>query len=1385
MKEKIRVGIDIGSVTIGAAVLEGNRLVSKSYRFHHGDIRQTLADIFKPLDISSVHLGLTGRGTKSLFSVRHTNDIVAAVEGVKWACGKPPRSILVAGGENIALIRLNEDGSYRSHDINTDCASGTGVFLDQQASRLGLSIERLSGLAGHYNGSPPAIATRCAVFAKTDLIHSQQKGHSQAAIAAGLCEGVALSLAETIIKDEDFDGGLIMVGGVALNKKVVSSLEKILKREIEVPPHAEVIAAIGAAMQAEEIVDLRDLQEMAARSVSRSAPHNPPLLLEKSSYPAFEEDRTWREGDVEIGFYEGLVRGQKYQVYLGIDIGSTSTKLVLAEEDRVILGLYTYTQSAPIQAVQRLFKVLSALAERFGVQFSIIAAGTTGSGRELVGKLIHADIIINEITAHARAALAIDPDVDTVIEIGGQDSKFIRVQNGAVIQAIMNYVCAAGTGSFIEEQARRLDIELKDYARQAMGRSGPVISDRCTVYMERDLSHLLADGWPKEELMASVMHSIRDNYLMRVVGQAKIGEKICFQGATAKNKALVAAFEVALGKPIQVSRICHLAGAWGVCLLLREKKAEKSSFVGLDFSSRPFRQETEVCAFCRNHCQIAVVHVGEGNAAWGFMCGRELEDTSYKEKPLPFEAISRVYEKARYPLKTANSHLSFRKEKIGIPMSLPLVEYLPLWEDFFSRLGFETVISPQEKDMLKRGKRVAQAEFCAPIALAHGHVDWLRERNVDFIFLPIMLHGPKQHEEDKHNFFCYYTSYAPVVLKNSQAFKEKKKWLSPLVDFQADLLSISRSLFHSLGRPLSLAFKAILQAFTESWNRYFLLEQNLTDYGKQALSELEGTDAFAVVLLGRPYNLLDRHLNQGLPDLIQQYGVRVLTQDMLDLSSVSLQFAGDLSKRVHWHYGKTILKATEVVLRHPKLFPVYITNFRCSPDAFITTYFRELMERQGKPYLVLLLDELSSDVGYQTRIEAALESFRNWRQREPQKSRPFNFLPITKDKIWIVPHLDDAATLLSQAVFRRFGYEAVVSEETTESIVQGLKLVGGGECVPVGAIVGDLVETVRKHKLDPAETAAIIPTSMIGCNFPQIPLVVQSGLRKAGLGDLEIFTTALANQSVPVSINLLLLRSTIMASLLHQMTAKIRPYEVVKGEAEKVKKQSLDKLCRTIIGKKNLLDSFRDVVEDFSMIKVSRADDRRPLLVILGDLYVVCNSTFNLEIEKTIEAAGGEARPSTFIDMSYYGNLNEIEKQGKNKAYTSLVRARALDAFVRFHDLRFRRLASPVLGGIHPLIEQSLLKQVRELGIPPELTGETAQNVLEIFYYIHHFKPDGFVHINPLHCCPGLVSSAIFHWVEEHYNVPVIHLFYDGIHSPNENLEPYIYYLKEKKAAAS
>jgi len=632
------LGIDIGSVSLSYVLIDQSKsILQKGYLFHHGNIYGLLKETLDGLDLSLVQQVAFNHKACDFFTAGvSVNEQVALIEGALFQQADFG-GMFVIGGETFGLILFDEQNHYRRYIANSSCAAGTGGFLDQQAERLGLSDSaELSLLAETFKGTPPKIATRCAVFAKTDLIHSQQQGYSLAAICAGLCQGLAHTIADTLVKGVALRGPLLAVGGVSKNPKVMQYLAELIGAPLVIPPFSALTGAIGCALMARSRApDLARRQQFSSETLLNHqnqtkhyffAPLSPCL----SQVPDFGAHPRYLLHNVEVDQYQVPAPKGAVAVYLGIDIGSTSTKAVVMAAGatcQILFGLYTRTLGQPIKATQSLLRVLRAIEEEHGVHFDVCGVGTTGSGRNFIQKVLNADQAIDEITTHARAAYALNPLVDTIIEIGGQDAKFTVMEKGRVTFSAMNYVCAAGTGSFIEEQAKRLNVALDDYAQLAMGIPAPLTSDRCTVFMERDLNHYLSLGYRKEELLAAALHSVTDNYLSKVARLNKIGSVVCFQGATAKNAALVAAFEQKLRKAIFVSPYCHLTGALGVCLLLQDKEVRQTRFRGIDFYRETPVVSEEVCDRCNNHCKLNRITLADESIAWGFLCGREDADT--------------------------------------------------------------------------------------------------------------------------------------------------------------------------------------------------------------------------------------------------------------------------------------------------------------------------------------------------------------------------------------------------------------------------------------------------------------------------------------------------------------------------------------------------------------------------------------------------------------------------------------------------------------------------------------------------------------------------------------------------------------------------------------
>lgn len=744
------MGIDIGSVSLSIVQmgLDGT-ILDSSYTFHQGNIRQCLKEAQQNLDLSQV-CGIAGVSSSVGLNadfIQLYNTQIAIIAAAKFL-QPDAASVLHIGAERFMFIQFDSNGHYQSTRTNSSCAAGTGSFLDQQAERLNLSgADELCQKALANKEDTPDIASRCAVFAKTDLIHAQQRGFSMAAISDSLCKGLARNIANATFNKMTVNNPILITGGVSKNTAVIKHLEALADSSFLQHEQGHLFGAIGAArllLQEQSRfspITITSLEEVLKPETKSNEYYYEPLNLKHSNYPDFTSEKSFlytpqkslHPKKVEIDFYRTFEAGAVYPVYLGIDIGSTSTKAILLDETKEpLIGLYTYTAGAPLAAVKSLFEAIDHINETERITLSILGAGTTGSGRSFVGKIIGADLILDEITTHARAAYELNPETDTIIEIGGQDSKFTMMDHGRVTFSQMNTVCAAGTGSFIEEQAMKLNCPLKDYDAKAAMVSAPIASDRCTVFMERDINQLLSKGYSVNEILATVLHSVTENYLKRVASEASIGKNVCFQGATARNKSLVAAFEQRINRPIFVSRYCHLAGALGTALLLLEEHQKNGHFRGLNLYEEIIPIQTETCSLCSNHCSISVAEVRDEKVAYGFLCGRDYQtEKKVSKNKSGFDLI-----KERKRVFASGRRIRYKsKLVIGIPAALHLFEELPLWKHFFDSLSIRTITSDKYREALTHGKLVAGAEFCSPIDALHGDVMYLSGR-ADFIFLP-------------------------------------------------------------------------------------------------------------------------------------------------------------------------------------------------------------------------------------------------------------------------------------------------------------------------------------------------------------------------------------------------------------------------------------------------------------------------------------------------------------------------------------------------------------------------------------------------------------------------------------------------------------------------
>jgi predicted CoA-substrate-specific enzyme activase len=1403
------LGIDVGSVAVSLVEMSARGEVKKeAYAFHHGLIREKLLELLSAFDLPGIAKVACTSTTPDI--LRSAGRVDVKVAYISAASHFHPRigSLLIVGAERFWLIRFDEAGHYLNLKANSSCAAGTGSFLDQQARRLNLDgSAELSRLALENSGTVPRIASRCAVFAKTDLIHAQQEGYRLQEICDGLCLGLAKNIVDALLSGEDLPAPIVFAGGVSKNRAVTRHLETLLDSPMQVGPRSHLYGAAGACLLALEgevdaAAGLRRPADLLLASPPRKEYYHPPLNLRLSEYPDFSACSLERRlftpvatdpgNIIELDQYLRLRPGADTPCYLGIDIGSTSTKAVVVDEQgRVLAGFYTRTAGKPLSAVQSIFEALTDLLKRGGAGLKVLGAATTGSGRDFVGRIIGADMITNEITTHARAAGELDPEIDTIIEIGGQDSKFTTLRQGMVTFAQMNTVCAAGTGSFIEEQADKLGVPLSDYARRAENVRAPLASNRCTVFMERDINHYLSMNYTPEEILAAALFSVRENYLLKVATPGLIGRRVCFQGATAKNRALVAAFEQRLEQPIFVSPFCHLTGALGAALLLIDEGMSRSAFRGFDLyrESIPIRAET--CELCANHCRLRIAAVSGQQVAYGFLCGRDYDEERYVSRNRSgFDLVKASRRASAFSPRTAASG-----PLIGLPAALHVYAELPLWRRFFSELGVPTISSEDYSEGLKEGKKLCRAEFCAPLAALHGHARYLASR-ADYLFLPIYLETAGNGAEHRHRgHTCYYTRFSSSLISSLDE-EMRRKCLLPVIGRRGREREIKKELLRTLKTLLpGLDEHTVTRAFQEAVAFYRRRSENLRALYRQECRERGGD--IDVLLLGRPYVILSPLMNKGIPDLFNALGVKTFSQEM---TAGLLAPGGGVDRLLAafpWNFAGQILEGAALAAQSDGLYPVLVTSFKCAPDSFVVEYFKRILDEADKPYLILQIDEHDSSVGYQTRIEAGVHSFRNHLRAArcaagggPDADRPLprrsTALPVVprlaKDlegKTVLFPNWDPLTCPLLVANLRRFGIDARLLEENQLSIQKSMRR-NSGQCIPLNIIAQEFVDYVAKYALAPEKAVLWTIGGNLSCNLPLYPHFLKTllesygrGMEKAGVYAGELSQLDISPLLVP---NVYF--SLLFGGLLRRLGCKIRPYEQDPGTTRRTMDRALEIFVSSFLGQVSKEEALEEVIALFSAIAVS--NESRPRVAIFGDLYVRDNEVMNQNLIEVIERAGGEVFTTPYSDYIKIVGGAYLQRWFKEKKFLQWLKNKTLLSLVEILEKKYYPRFESFYGKPVSARQPDLERKLGRFNVRLEHDGESLDNILKIIHLCEeHPEISLFVQTNPAFCCPALVTEAMAETIERVTGVPVVTLTYDGTGgSKNDLVIPYLKYAR-------
>lgn len=1026
----LSLGMDIGTSTVKLVLLKNQEIEKQWMAVHHGNpfvcLKKGLSTLELAMD-TPFSLCVTGSNTEALLeqdsAIPSLGDIPAIVEGVRWII--PQVGSVIEIGSQGARFITDLQSRAPQFSVNEHCAGGTGSFFEDQMSRVGCKLEDYSSLVKQAQ-SVPRLSGRCAVFAKTDIIHRQQEGAATPDILLGLCYAMIRNYKATIVRRLPVCKPVVFCGGVTCNTGVIRAIREVFgltEEELIVPEFARYEAALGAALKASGSFTLRQLNDSLDRTLTTHHTVGTLPKLELRPGTSLAEPNA-----TKIIPESGCA--------LGVDIGSTSTDLVLVGADGELVDFqYLRTAGDPEGAVR---KGLASIRQRFGdIRFT--AVGVTGSGRERVGKRIGADAVRDEITAQAKGAAHWVPEVDTVFEIGGQDSKYISIRDGEVVDFQMNKICAAGTGSFVEEQAVRMGIPLAEFGPLALSAEHPAaLGERCTVFIETAIASASAEGISRADIAAGLCHSIVQNYLHKVVGSKPVGQHIVLQGGVDYNPGIVAAFQSAYGDRVQVSPVFSISGAYGAALLAHEAVGDAPSrFVGFDSPAKD--AEDSRSAEIQKNIDF------------------------YKQAD---KLLLEGYTGKRDP----------RKKTVGVPFALMIHKFFPMANAFFTSLGFNVVLTdPTSEETIRLAQQTAQGETCYPVKLIYGHMQQLIDQKVDYIFLPTIHTMKHEKSRVKHNYGCVYMQTAAASIAKALDIESKGiTLLSPVFDLdfgQEAMATAMLGLGKVLGIPKPLCAKALLSGAMAVRRHTAAVEKQ----GKALLATLRPDDK-VLVLITRNYGVSDPILNMGIPELLLERGYKVITLSHLPGHALDIS---DEYDNLYYPFGQHILSGAKLIAHHPNLYAVYLTNHGCGPDTMLSHLFKQ--EMGDKPYLQIEVDEHFSNVGVITRIEAFLNSLNH----RPVEVLPKDFvleqvdirpchLPAVPEKdfpLWLPPLGEYTASLTGY--FRAQGVDAhALPHLSAHALSLGRAETSAKEYLPFPALLGGIL---AQQEADPAPAQFLIP----------------------------------------------------------------------------------------------------------------------------------------------------------------------------------------------------------------------------------------------------------------------------------------------------------------------
>ena len=1291
-KELYTLGIDIGSTTVKIALVdENNDIAFSDYERHFANIQETLSDllgraIFK---LGAVHASpvITGSGGLTLakhLGVPFVQEVIAVSTPLQHYAPQTDVAIEL-GGEDAKIIYF--EGGNVEQRMNGVCAGGTGSFIDQMASLLQTDASGLNEYAKNYKALY-SIAARCGVFAKSDIQPLINEGASKEDLAASIFQAVVNQTISGLACGKPIRGHVAFLGGpLHFLSELKESFVRTLKLDDEhaiVPVNSHLFAAIGSAMNSKKDLDV-SLQEMQNRLEGKikmefEVDRMEPLFSSEADYKEFAERHAKHQVPVkDLDTYTG-------KAFLGIDAGSTTTKAALVGEDGTLLySFYHNNEGDPLGTTIHAIKdIYSKLPE--GVE--IVHSCSTGYGEALIKAALLLDEGEVETVSHYYAASFFEPDVDCILDIGGQDMKCIKIKNQTVDNVLLNEACSSGCGSFIETFAKSLNYTVEDFAHEALFAKNPIdLGTRCTVFMNSKVKQAQKEGAEVSDISAGLAYSVIKNALFKVIkvsDASELGNHIVVQGGTFYNNAVLRSFEKIAGCHAIRPDIAGIMGAFGAALIARERyiDCEGTTMLSIeDIEALEYSTTMTKCRGCTNNCRLTINHFSGGRK---FITGNRCERGLGKEK-----AQNKLPNLFEYKLKRYFDYQPLGEEEakrgvIGIPRVLNMYENYPFWFTFFTTLGFRVVLSPSStKKVYELGiESIPSESECYPAKLAHGHVQWLIDQGIRHIFYPSVPYERNEFEDANNHYNCpIVTSYPENIKNNIDAI------VNGDVDFIHPFLSllneetIAYRLVEELSSKFSISEGEIKSAVHAAWEELAACRQDMRSKGEETIQYLNETGNRGIVLAGRPYHI-DPEVNHGIPELINSYDIAVLTEDSVShLNPVERP----LNVMDQWMYHSRLYAAANYVKTTDNLDLIQLNSFGCGLDAVTTDQVASILNESDKIYTSLKIDEVNNLGAARIRVRSLLAAIRVREQRNDKRkiqSAAITKVPFTKemrkDYTILCPQMSPIHFDLLEVAFQASGYHVeVLPNDNKQAVDMGLKYVNNDACYPSLMVVGQIMEAILSGKYNTDKLAVIISQTGGGCRASNYIGFIRRALKKAGFGHIPVISINLSglegNPGFKITPSMALrgIYAAIFGDIFMKCVYRLRPYEAVPGSAnamhEKWKGVCKEFLSQGYPSRRRFKQLCREIIEDFDN-NLELLDVKKPRVGVVGEILVKFLPAANNHLVDLLESEGAEAVVPDLLDFLLYCFYNQNFKVShlgmkKSKATMGNLGIKALEWF--------------------------------------------------------------------------------------------------------------------------